>query len=64
MTNVRMTIKLEPEISKWVRQEAKTQKKSMASIVVGSMKNYKAAQEYQEQLLAASLTFEETFQPR
>lgn len=53
MANVRMTIKLEPEISKWLRQEAKKQKKSMSSIVVGSMKDYKIAQEYQDQLLTA-----------
>ena len=64
MANERMTLKLEPETMKWVRQEAKTRRKSMASIVVGSMKNYKAAQEYQEQLLAASLTLKEIDQPR
>ena len=53
MTKVRMSIKLTPEIMKWVRQEAKTKRKSMASIVVGSMQDYKAAEEHREQLAAS-----------
>ena len=48
MSNVRMTLKLEPEIMKWVRQEAKKTKKSVASIVVGAMQRYRAAEEYQQ----------------
>ena len=62
MTNVRMTLKLEPEIMKWVRQEAKKTRKSMASIVVGAMERYRAAEEYQQQLLMAGLTAEEIIQ--
>jgi hypothetical protein len=50
ITKIRMSIKLNPEIMKWVRQEAKVKPKSMASIVVGSMKDYKAAHEHDEQL--------------
>jgi hypothetical protein len=52
MTKVRMSIKLNPEIMKWVRQEAKSKRKSMASIVVGSMEDYKTAYEREEQLSA------------
>jgi hypothetical protein len=52
MTKVRMSIKLNPEIMKWLRQEAKLKRKSMASIVVGSMEDYKAAYECEEQLSA------------
>ena len=59
MTNVRMTIKLEPEIVKWVRQEAKRTKKSMASIVVGAMERYKAREENHQKLIEAGLTSEE-----
>ena len=50
MTKVRMSIKLNPEIMKWVHQEAKSKRKSMASIVVGAMEDYKAAHERNEQL--------------
>ena len=59
MSNVRMTLKLEPEIMKWVRQEAKKTKKSMASIVVGAMERYKAREENQQKLIEAGLTSEE-----
>ena len=59
MTSVRMTLKLEPEIMKWVRQEAKKTKKSMASIVVGAMERYKAREENQQKLIEAGLTSEE-----
>ena len=59
MTNVRMTIKLEPEIMKWVRQEAKRTRKSMASIVVGAMERYRAREENQQKLIEAGLTSEE-----
>ena len=52
MTKVRMSIKLNPEIMQWVRQEAKSKRKSMASIVVGSMEDYKAAHEHEEQFSA------------
>jgi predicted protein tyrosine phosphatase len=52
MTKVRTSIKLNPKIMKWVRQEAKSKRKSMASIVVGSMEDYKAAHEREEQLSA------------
>jgi hypothetical protein len=50
MTKVRTSIKLNPKIMKWVRQEAKSKRKSIASIVVGSMEHYKAAHEHDEQL--------------
>ena len=56
MAHVRMTLKLEPEIMQWVRQEAKTKGKSMASIVVGAMEDYRAAQEHQERLIEAGIT--------
>jgi hypothetical protein len=52
MTKVRMSIKLNSEIMKWLRQEAKSKRKSMASIVVGSMEDYKTAFEREEQLSA------------
>jgi hypothetical protein len=61
MTKVRMSIKLNPEIMKWLRQEAKLKRKSIASIVVGSMEDYKAAHERDEQF---SANFRELDQPR
>lgn len=51
MTKVRMSIKLNHEIMIWVRQEAKSKRKSLASIVVGAMQDYKAAEDRRDQLL-------------
>ncbi len=61
MTKVRMAIKLTPETMKCVRQEAKSKYKSMASIIVGSMHNYRAAEERRQQLLPR---FTQINQPR
>ena len=64
MDNVRMTLKLKPEIMEWVRREAKNKRTSMASIVVGAMERFKAENEYQQQLIEADLTLSEFNQPK